>query len=193
MNLFERVKQIIISPQNEWKRINEEKLPAQTLFFKYLLVLALIPAVATFIGLGVMDTSYNEIIHSKASISYGLKHGIINYASTILSAYIASWVIGFLAPSFGTERDFGRSFTLVAYAYTPLLIAGVVLIFPFLAIVQTIAGIYGLYILYLGLHPIMKTPKDKVPVYFFISILVLVLVSIAIAAILTAMFAFNPI
>lgn len=188
MNLFERVKQIIIAPKSEWQTIDSENTPAQVLLFKYLLVLALIPAVATFIGYGVMGVSYTEVIHSNASISLGLRQGLITYASTILSVYLASWVIGFLAPSFGSQKDFGRAFTLVVYSYTPSLVAGVVLIFPAMAFIQMVAGIYGLYILYLGLQPMMKTPEDKQPIYFLISILVIILATIAISAIFTAIF-----
>jgi Yip1 domain. len=188
MNLFERVKQIIISPKSEWQTIDSENTPAQTLLFKYLLVLALIPAVASFIGFGIMETSYGKIIHIGGSIEIGIRQGIISYVSTIFAVYLASWVIGFLAPSFGSEKNFGRAFTLVVYSYTPSLVAGVVLIFPALAFIQMLAGIYGLYILYLGLKPMMKTPDDKQPIYFLISLLVIILVSIAISAIFAAIF-----
>ncbi len=188
MNLFERVKQIIIAPESEWQTINRENTPAQTLLFKYLFVLALIPAVATFIGFGVMGVSYGEIIHVEGAIGTGIRQGFISYVSTILSVYLASWVIGFLAPSFGSERNFGRAFTLVAYSYTPSLVAGVVLIFPAMAFIQMIAGIYGLYILYLGLRPMMKTPKDRQPTFFLISLLVIILVTIAISAVFSSIF-----
>lgn len=188
MNLFERVKQIIISPKTEWQTIDSEDTPAQELLFKYLLVLALIPAAATFIGYGIMGTSYGKIIQIEGSISFGIRQGIISYASTIFAVYLASWVIGFLAPSFGSEKNFGRAFTLVVYSYTPSLVAGVVLIFPALAFIQMVAGIYGLYILYLGLKPMMKTPEDKQPIYFLISLLVIIMVSIAISSIFAAIF-----
>lgn len=188
MNLFERVKQIIISPKSEWQTIDSENAPAQTLLFKYLFVLALIPAVATFIGFGIMGVSYGKIIHVEGAIGIGIRQGFISYVSTILSVYLASWVIGFLAPSFGSEKNFGRAFTLVAYSYTPSLIAGVVLIFPAMAFIQMVAGIYGLYILYLGLQPMMKTPEDKLPIYFLISLLVIIMVTIAISAIFAAIF-----
>ena len=188
MNLFERVKQIIISPKTEWQTIDSEDTPAQELLFKYLLVLALIPAAATFIGFGVIGVSYGEVIHVEGAIGAGIRQGIISYASTIFAVYLASWVIGFLAPSFGSEKNFGRAFTLVVYSYTPSLVAGVVLIFPALAFIQMVAGIYGLYILYLGLKPMMKTPEDKQPIYFLISLLVIIMVSIAISAIFAAIF-----
>ena len=188
MNLFERVKQIIISPKTEWQTIDSEDTPAQELLFKYLLVLALIPAAATFIGFGVIGVSYGEVIHVEGAIGAGIRQGFISYVSTILSVYLASWVIGFLAPSFGSERNFGRAFTLVVYSYTPSLVAGVVLIFPALAFIQMVAGIYGLYILYLGLKPMMKTPEDKQLIYFLISLLVIIMVSIAISAIFAAIF-----
>lgn len=186
MELFQRVKQLIISPKTEWQTIDNENIPLQELLVKYLLVLALIPAAATFIGIGIMGTTHGDLIHINGSIGFGLRQGIITYLATITSVYLAAWVINFLAPSFGSEKDFGRAFTLVVYAYTPSLVAGMVLVFPVLSFIQMVAGIYGLYILYLGLQPMMKTPNDRLPVYFLISILVIIIITIAISSILAA-------
>jgi len=184
MELFQRVKQLIVSPKTEWQTIDRESITTQELLVKYLLVLALIPAAATFIRIGIMGASYGTLIHTDGSIGFGLRQGIVSYIASVASVFLVAWVISFIAPSFGSQKDFNRAFTLVVYAYTPSLVAGMVLIFPALAFIQMVAGIYGLYILYLGLQPMMKTPDDRLPVYFFISILVIITITIALSAIL---------
>ena len=41
-----------------------------------------------------------------------------------------------------------------------------------------LAGLYGLYLLYLGVQPLMKVPKEKSTTYFVISLLAMVVVSL---------------
>jgi hypothetical protein len=47
-----------------------------------------------------------------------------------------------------------------------------------------LAGFYGIYLMYLGLPPIKKTPQDKQVVYLIVSFVVLVVVYMVIAFIL---------
>ena len=49
-------------------------------------------------------------------------------------------------------------------------------------------ALYGLYLLYVGIPHMMKTPKDKVAVYFIVSLIIIVVVYWVIAAILTGIF-----
>ena len=188
MNIFERAKSIIVTPKTEWVVIENENTTSQQLLTKYLLLLALIPAIASFIGYSFVGISLGKLGHIGGGVGFGLRQAIIAYASSIISTYLAAWVINFLAASFSSEKNFDKAFQLVVYAYTPTMIAGVFLIFPALSVIQLIAGLYGLYILYLGLHPMMRTPEDKKPIYFVVSLLVMIVVSFAISSIFAAIF-----
>jgi hypothetical protein len=79
---------------------------------------------------------------------------------------------------------------IAVYSMTPMWVAGVLYIIPFLGILVIIAGLYGLYILYLGFAaPLMDTPKEKVMGYLILSIVVVVVLSIIFGVILGAIFA----
>jgi membrane associated rhomboid family serine protease len=45
-----------------------------------------------------------------------------------------------------------------------------------LALIGAIAGLYGLYLLYLGLPKLKKTPADKQMGYFVVSLVVLIVI-----------------
>ncbi|MEI6535171.1 MAG: hypothetical protein WCN98_07525 [Verrucomicrobiaceae bacterium] len=61
---------------------------------------------------------------------------------------------------------------------TPGYIAGVFNLIPSLAILSALAGIYGLYLLYLGL-PVMKKPDPaRVGTYFIVSLVLAIVASI---------------
>ena len=187
MQLFERLKKIILSPKDEWTVIKDENTSSTEVFMKYLLPLALIPAIAGFIGYGLIGFRMPFVGHV-GSVSYGIREAIVMLISTIGGIYITAYVIDLLAPSFRGTKNFQKAFQLVVYSYTPTMVAGILYILPSLSPIVFIAGLYGLYLLYLGLKPMMQSPDDKVTVYFIISIVVLIAVYFILSAILAAIF-----
>ena len=97
------------------------------------------------------------------------------------------WVIYLLSPKFELSSDFSRSFQLVAYSYTPIFVAGILLIVPSMSIIATLAGLYGLFLLYLGITPILQTPDDKKNTFYVVSLLSIIVVSILISSILSVL------
>lgn len=180
MNLVDRVKNIIVTPKTEWAVIEGETPNIGQIMTGYVLPLSLIPAVAKIIGLG--------FIGGLLSLSYSIASGVVAFAIAVLSVYIVAYVIDFLAPNFGSQKNLGRAFQLVAYSSTPGWVAGVLYIFPFLGWVVMLASLYGLYLLYLGLPSMMKTPQDKVVIFLIIAIVAVCVVYAVVSAILGSIF-----
>ena len=184
-NIINRVKNVLVSPKAEWQTIESENEPHAKVFTTYVVPLALIPAVAAFIGYGLIGYSVLGV-HVGGTISWGLRQAIVQYIAMLGGIYITAFVIDALAANFGATKDFNRAFSLVAYSYTPMFVAGVLYILPSLALLASLAGLYGLYILYIGLKPMMKAPEEKQTSYFVVSLIVTILVSVVMSAILGA-------
>ncbi len=75
---------------------------------------------------------------------------------------------------------------LTVYSATPGWVAGILTIVPALGLLVWIAQLYGLYILYLGLPKLMKSPQDKTVGYFVVSLIAVFVVNIIIGAIIAA-------
>lgn len=95
-----------------------------------------------------------------------------------------AFVVDALAPTFKSEKNFGKSFQLAAYSYTAGWVGAVLNIIPSLALIGSLAGLYGLYLLYLGLPKLKKTPEDQVTGYFVASLVTMIVASFVIAMIL---------
>jgi len=180
MNLVERAKNIIMTPKTEWSVIAAEEPNVTQILTGYVIPLALIPAVASVIGYGVIGSGMGT------SLTWGIGMGIISFVSTVLGVYLTAFVVDFLAPNFGSQKNFGRSMQLVAYAYTPAWVAGILNIVPAIGVIAALAGLYGLYLMYLGFPHTMKTPEDKVIVYLIVAIVALLVIYMILGAILTA-------
>jgi len=157
-SLSARVRGIIAAPANEWVAIASENKSRKQLLLCYLLPLALIASVAAFVGYTLIgeDNPLGRIIGPL----WGLKYAILELVNFVLGVYICAFIISFFAPGFGADKNFGKAFSLVVYSYTPMLLAGILYIFPFLGFVSLLAGIYGLYILYVGMKPMIRIPDE---------------------------------
>ena len=162
MNLVERAKNILITPKTEWEAVAAEEPNIQQILLGYVLPLALIPTVATIIGWGVIG------MFGFTSFTYGIAMGLVQIINAFLSVLIAGFVIDALAPSFGSQKNMGRAVQLVAYSMTPIWVAGILNFFPALGWLAGLIGLYGLFIMYLGLAPLMKTAEDLPVIMKFI-------------------------
>jgi len=184
MNLIERVKNIISSPAKEWDVIATEQPDTGKIITGYVLPLAGAAALAAFIGYGLIGVSYFGVRY--AGVNYGISQAVSVLVGALVGVFISAFVIDALAPSFGSEKNMGRSVQLVAYSYTPGWVGGLLAIIPSIALIGVLAGLYGLYLLYIGLPKMKKTPPDKHVGYFVVSLLVIIVVYIVIGMIMTA-------
>ncbi len=184
MDVVNRVKNILLAPKEEWPAIEAERYPHARIFTSYLLLLALIPAAGNFIGQGLIG--YSVLGVHFGGISWGIKQAAVSFVSVAGGAYLTAFVIDLLAETFGSTKNFDNAFALTAYSYTPMCLAGIFYILPSLSIIALVAGLYGLYILYTGLQPMMKTPEDKVTVYFLVALVCVIAVTAILMTVLGA-------
>ncbi len=180
--IISTAKQFIVSPKTEWEVVNEDKDSASQHVMKYVLPLALISAVAIFIGVGLIG--YRVLGYRVQSVSGGLAQAIMSLASILIGVYLSGFVIHKLAPTFDTTVSLDKAVKLVGFSYTAILLAGVLNIFPPLAFFTFLGGLYSLYILYIGFKPMTNVSDEKSTSYFIVSLLVIVGVYIIIGIIL---------
>ena len=180
MNLQARVVNILTRPALEWPVIASEPTDVRALYVNYIALLAAIPAVCTFLGLLLIGVP----MLGTAGFSFALTAGVTNYISALVSAFVAAFIIEKLAPTFDSHGDTAQALKLVAYASTPIWIAGVLHLVPLLSALIIVAAIYAIYLFYLGLSPVMKTPQDKILPYMIVSAVVVIIVSFCIGLVM---------
>lgn len=182
MNLIERVKNILTTPKTEWGKISLVPQSMGAVIGSYVVPLVLIGGIATFIGYAFIGFNYG--FFRMTGTEWGIKMAIIQIVSVIVGVVVTAFVVDALAPSFGSEKNINKSTQLVAYGYTPAFIGAIFNIFPAIALIGSLLGLYGIYLMYLGLGPIKKTPEDKKVIYLVVTIVVLIIVYIVIGLIL---------
>ena len=182
MNVRDRIINILKAPRREWDVIAGEQTDAATLYKNYIIPLAAIPPVAQYIGMAAIGISVLGL-RVRYPIVSGLVHAIVAYVLALVGVYVAALVIDWLAPKFQSQKSVIQALKLVAYSMTPMWIAGILMLVPVLGMLAIIAGLYGIYIFYLGVTPLMKTPADKVVPYMVVSAVVIIVIQIVIGAV----------
>lgn len=180
MSLIDRAKNIIVSPKTEWEVIAGEEPNVGQIFTGYVIPMALLPAVASFIGWGFIG------VGPVSGITLGLAYGVVSLLTSLIGVYVFAFVVNLLAPNFESEKDMGRAMQLAAYGYTPMWVGGILNVLPFIGWLGSLFGLYGIYLMYLGFPHTMKTPQEKVIIYMIVAVIVLMIVYFVVAAILTS-------
>ncbi|UVH58557.1 YIP1 family protein [Variovorax paradoxus] len=164
MNLVERVQSILLKPKATWPEIDSEQADAASLYKNYVMILALIPAVASFIGLSLIGIGAFGVSFRVPIVS-GLANMVVGYVLSLVMVFVLALIIDAMAPTFeGTRSQIG-ALKLSAYASTAAFVGGIFSLLPSLSVLGAMAALYGVYLLYTGLPVLMKCPPDKAIAY----------------------------
>jgi hypothetical protein len=183
MNLQARVKAILISPKSEWEVIKSEQADVASIYRNYIVILAAIPAVCSLFGLVI----FGFPIVGRPSLFGALRVSVATYVSSLVGPFVAAIVIDKLAPKFQSSGGLVQAMKMVAYSSTPIWVAGVVNLVPVLLPVGILAALYGIYIFYVGLPTIMKTPIEQVVPFMAVAALTNIVVGIVLRSITSTM------
>ena len=182
MTLIDRAKNIIVSPKTEWDRIAGEATPAQQLIVGYVLPLAGAAAIAGFIGSALFAGMFGGAI----GIGFAAVGAIIHLVMAVVSVFVLGFIVDALAPTFSGQKNFEQALKVTAYSYTPAWVFGLLAIIPFLGwLAALVGGLYAIYLLYLGLPKLMKSPEEKAVPYLIVVILCAIVLWVVIAMLTT--------
>jgi hypothetical protein len=161
MRIVERIKAICLKPKDEWQVIATENTSTPDLLKGYVLPLAGIGAIAGFIGSSLVGISNIATGTVRVPMVSGLVASVVGLGLWLAIVYVAALLIDAFAPKFGAEKNQAQALKVAVYAATPGWVGGILAIVPALAPLGLLAHIYGVYLLYLGLQQLMKSPPDK--------------------------------
>jgi hypothetical protein len=169
-SIFERVKNILLHPKEEWVRIDAEPATVVGLFTTYAMILAAIGPIASVIGMALLGMP----------IGFALPMAVVSYVVSLCVVFLTSLIIDALAPSFGGTKNQVQATKVAVYSATPGWVIGIVSIIPQLfaltAVLALIAGLYGIYLIYLGLPRLMRVAQDKAVVYVVVVVVAWILI-----------------
>src|SRR5918996_6025378 len=171
MNLLERAKNILLRPREEWRVIEAEKTSVTEVLVRYALPLSAIGPLASIVG--------NSLFGARMPILESLIVAVSVFVLQLNLLFIIAFIIATLARVFSGQQNFSQAFKVAVYTATPTWVASTLNVFPALGPVVVVAAFYGIYLLYLGLPVLMKSPQEKAGGYTASVVMCAIVVNIA--------------
>jgi len=194
--LLIKVKDLALKPGNSWEALAQEEMVESYLLKSVLLPLTLMMAAGQFLGHWLVGTPIPRILGGgmvRLSFFEAFSNAIILGGLTAAGIWLFSKVINYLATRFDATANPLNALKLSVFSMAPYLAAGLLFVFPQLAVIITLVSIYCLYLFYQGLPVLMQAPKEKTLAYAVVSIVTLVLIYLIITLITTQiLIAFAP-
>lgn len=189
--LVARAKNILVTPRAEWPVIDAEPATVGSIYRNYVLILAAVPALAGLIGNLLFGYSLLGI-SIRMPFATVISGAITQYILALASVFVLALIIDALAPTFAGTKNQVQALKVAAYSNTAGWVAGILMILPQLAPIAALLGLYGFYLLYLGLPLLMRAPQDKALAYTIVTVIAAIVLFVivgALAATLSGLFA----
>lgn len=154
-------------PREEWQTIEKRH---ESFFYSlmHILSVSLIPSISAYyaaahIGWSIGSGDPIMLTQSSAAIM-----AIGMYVALILGVFALTYLIHWMAKTFGSDPDYTQSLELAAYTATPLLMVGIAALYPvlwFVVCAGIIAVCYSVYLLYSGVPIMMHIPEERGFIY----------------------------
>lgn len=180
--LVARARGIILRPRAEWHAVDGESTTVAQLYVGYIVPLSAIPPIAGFIGMTVFGISIPFSGTYRVPIGSGITSALMQYVFGLAGTYALALIIDTLAPTFAGQKSQVQALKVAAYSSTASWLAGIFALIPGFRWLGVL-GLYGLYVLYLGLPIVMKSSKDKAAGYTAVVIVCAIVIFMVIGTI----------
>ncbi|KAF0134735.1 MAG: hypothetical protein FD145_452 [Candidatus Saganbacteria bacterium] len=168
MKYFLKARDIILYPVQTWEKIISEH------DFKFLalypVMLSIVQAVSIFIGYWLVGLRIGTVGYFRMSFINAFYSAVAAYILGLIGIIAGGFLILVIANYFSAECDIYNAMKLAVYSSSAPLLSGIFHIIPGVRILM-ILGLYGIYVLYIGLPKIIKTTHEKEQPLLFSSVI----------------------
>jgi hypothetical protein len=192
MSIVERAKNIIIKPTDEWNVIAAEPATIGRLFTGYAAPLALIQLGSAILFTRLLGISALDMMGLGSGMPTGLvaiaSSAVVDFILSLVTLFMMGMIVKRVSPSFNGNSDQVQAMKLMTYASTPSWVVALVGWIPFLGALLSFAAIvYVVYLIYLGLHPVLGVPKEKVAGFTVVIVLIYVVLALVLSCIVVVL------
>ena len=193
MSIVERAKNIIFKPTDEWNVIAAEPATVGRLFTGYAMPLALILVASEILFSGLLGISAADMMGLGGdNMSMGMTAiagmAVVGFVLSLVTLFVMGTIVKLVSPSFNGTSDKVQAMKLMTYASTPSWVVALVSWIPFLGALMSFAAIaYVVYLIYLGLHPVLGVPKEKIAGFTVVIVLIYLVLALVISGIVVGL------
>lgn len=155
---------LMTAPEKEWKAIKQERCTIGRCYCSHVLLLALIPAAAGYIGTTMVGWQVTAREVHRLTPDSALQISILFYLTMLVAVFTVGKLIHWMGKTYGSKQKLSQCIALAAYTATPMFLIGVMLLYPLLWL-NLLLGLpalaYSVYLLYSGVPVMMGISKER--------------------------------
>lgn len=156
------------SPSDTWQSVHDQSLSIKDVYVPYLVLLAAIPAICIFLGGSQVGWAIGDGDTTRLTTGSALMVGVATYAALLVGIFVLGFSIQWMSKTYGVEPKLGTCVAFAALIISPMMLAGVVAIYPSLwiyMVVFLVALAFSVYLLYGGLPIVLGITQEQGFVY----------------------------
>ncbi|MCL7461685.1 Yip1 family protein [Pseudomonas sp. NW5] len=155
---------LLAHPEREWQQIRGEHESISHLYLHHVLILAATPVLSAYIGTTQVGWSIGGGEAVRLTVSSALPMAVLSYLAMLSGVAVMGAFIHWMSRTYDANPSLSDCVIFAGYCATPLLLAGLVALYPDLwltLLVGTAAFGYAAYLLYVGIPAFMNIPKEE--------------------------------
>ncbi|EQD37547.1 membrane protein containing DUF1282 [mine drainage metagenome] len=182
--LLARLRGLLFAPRATWATVTTEKATPTALYRDWIVWLAAITPVSMFIGLAIFGLSVPFVGTIRVGAAGLLVQMLVSYVLTLAVVYLIALIAAAMSPRFGGRKDNVQALKLVAYAWAPVWVVGILHLVPALgalaALAALVALIYSIWLFWIGAQSVLAMPQERAMGFTAVVIVIGVVMAIAV-------------
>ena len=162
--ILQHITGVFYQPANEWHSIEKDRTLSIESTVKQLLFLALIPPASLFIGTTQIGWSIGLGENHMLSIGSAAGAAVSFYLAILMVIGGLTYSIRWMEKTYGADAGIEQCARLTLYTATPMLMAGLIGLYPMLWLCVSVAMLsvaFSVYLLYTGVPVIMHIDEER--------------------------------
>lgn len=163
MSTFVNAIRLLINPRSTWDTIANAAPSTTNVLALHTIPLAILPAVCWYYGVTTQGWSIAGDV-MRLTAESALPMCVMFYFAMIGAVLFLAYMVWWMSTTYGERASFAAATALISYTATPFFLAGPMGLFPILWLdIMLGVGIasWCIYLLYLGVSPMMRVPRDR--------------------------------
>lgn len=159
---------LLFEPQREWRKIASLSENEIKRMLPYPIVMALLPAVAFYVGTTVFGWSIRGEETTRITSGSAIPLSVLFYLALMGAVVFIGWMVNWMSATYDADSFAIKGIVLVGYACTPVFLAGIFGAYPiwwFDVLLAIAACGYAIRLIYVGIPIVMKVPEERGFIY----------------------------
>lgn len=154
----------IFNPKQQWQAMSHWQANQYNRFLLYPIVLALLPAIAWYVGLTDIGWKVGGGETVRLTVDSATRIVALFYIALLMCIGVIGYLIHWMSSTYGCDTTVSKGIAITGFTATPLFLFGVLGFYPVFwldFLIGLVCLCWSVYLLYIGIPIAMNIPEER--------------------------------